>query len=333
MGLWDRVNDKRKQKHKDDKQNDEIKELKEKIEKQEKNHQERDERRMLRGPDDVGGNFQMSQAMIQRQYDEGYGRLGKRFAMGDTVTENQLQAQVIQLQQTVITILQDALYNDRPLSRADMAKLISASNSAREGSIDALRQQQARLAIEPPQPQRPLSLPPTRPASIAAIASNTDPLYCRYSTDLQYIPNKPLAADFAPGGPCRCPACGLRLPVTSDDFWVIGKRTPLLSTDNRFIRREAIEREFHLGQRFVVKCHTPDGMFACVLCNKHRERDAICKSVDALVNHVGKFHDVDELERDFDLWEKTGMEVAVPLAPMPPSAMKKERVVEEIVYR
>ena len=52
------------------------------------------------------------------------------------MTENQLQAQIIALQQTVINVLQDALYNDRPMSRGDIAQLISASQSAREGSLN-----------------------------------------------------------------------------------------------------------------------------------------------------------------------------------------------------
>ena len=57
------------------------------------------------------------------------------------LTENQLQAQIISLQQTVIHILQDALANERPLSQSDMQKLMLASQSAREGSLDALRAQ------------------------------------------------------------------------------------------------------------------------------------------------------------------------------------------------
>lgn len=68
-------------------------------------------------------------------------------------------------------------------------------------------------------------------------------------------------------------------------------------------------REFHLGQRFVVKCHTRDGEFACVLCARYRDKDAICRSVDALVNHVGRFHEVDELEGDVDLKETALAEV------------------------
>lgn len=330
MGLWDRVADRRKQKKIDSKQSDEIKELKEQVAKAEERSKERDQQ--LRRRDDVGDNFEMSGAMIQRQYDQGYGRLGKRFAQGDTITENQLQAQVIALQQTVITVLQDALYNERPLTRADMAKLVAASNNARENSIDALRQQQLRLTSH--SPQRALSLPPP-PRSSSSVISSSDssPLFCRYATDLQYIPNKPLAADFAPGGDCRCPSCGVRVGATADDFWSIGKRTPILISENGY-EKEVIEtREFHLGQRFVIKCHTADGEYACVLCHKHRDVDAICRSVEALINHVGKFHDVTELERDIDLREKP-LRAPLALPAPPPAATKREiKEVREISYR
>lgn len=82
MGLWDRVSDKRKQKKTDGKQDTEIKQLRERVEKAEKASQEAQSRRR----DDVGDNFERSGMMIQRQYDEGYGRLGKRFAQGDSMS-------------------------------------------------------------------------------------------------------------------------------------------------------------------------------------------------------------------------------------------------------
>ncbi|KAF2011862.1 hypothetical protein BU24DRAFT_265296 [Aaosphaeria arxii CBS 175.79] len=329
MGLWDRVNEKRKQTKRDSKQDGEIKKLKEQIEQTEKRSKEREEQ--MRRRDEVGDNFERSGALIQRQYDEGYGHLGRRFAVGDQITENKLQAQVIALQQTVIHVLQDALYNDRPLTRADMAKLVAASNSAREGSLDALRQQQQRLSIEGP-PPRALSAPKRASTIVEA-----DPLFCRYSLDLQYIPHKPLAADFAPGGNCRCPACGLCVDATADDFWQIGKRFPVLISDGGYEKEVLETREFHLGQRFVIKCHTADGQYACILCNKHRDVDAICRTVDSLVKHVGKFHDMSELEREVDLRESRAPPLALlpppPPAPQPPPARKEIKEVEVRQYR
>jgi hypothetical protein len=128
----------------------------------------------------------------------------------------------------------------------------------------------------------------------------------------------------------------LRLAVTSDDFWSIGKRTPVTIFENGYERDIMETREFHLDQRFVIKCHTADGEYACVLCNKHRDADALCRTVESLVNHVGKFHTLEELERDVDLPEKPVsrplMLDAPPPVPMPP-ATKEIKEVREVVYR
>ena len=159
--------------------------------------------------------------------------------------------------------------------------------------------------------------------------------------DLQYIAKKPLAADFAPGGGCRCPACGLRLGVSGDDFWQIGKRTPIIVTENGYEKEIMETREFHLGQRFIVKCHTPDGEYACVLCSRHRDVDAICRSVESLVNHVGRYHDITELERDPDLKEReVPKRLALPAPPasiasmsLAPGATRRVEEVKEVIYR
>ncbi|KAF2877744.1 hypothetical protein BDV95DRAFT_480258 [Massariosphaeria phaeospora] len=356
MGLWDGIN-KRRQSKRDSRQDDEVKKLREAVEKNTKNREaeapRRRDRDRERDRDDVGETFERSGAMIQRQYDEGFGRMGRKFAMGDTVTENQLQAQIIALQQTVIQVLQDALYNDRPLSRADMARLVAASTAAREGSIDALRQQQARLALDPA-PQRALSLSdapsrqPPRAPSVAlslsgppkrasTVLDTTSPLYCRYALALQHAPSKPLAASFAPGGDCRCPDCGLRLGATSADFWQIGKSAHVIIAEGGYEKEVLETREFHLGQRFVLKCHTADGEYACVLCSRYRDVDALCRSVEALVNHVGRFHDVGELERDADLREAVVPLGLPPVAPPAPASSVgrgvREREVEVIEYR
>ena len=56
-----------------------------------------------------------------------------------------------------------------------------------------------------------------------------------------------------------------------------------------------------MDARFVAKCHTSNGEFACVLCDKFRERDCICRSVESLVTHLGKEHTAEEFETDGDL--------------------------------
>ncbi|KAJ4338613.1 hypothetical protein N0V95_008014, partial [Ascochyta clinopodiicola] len=255
------------------------------------------------------------------------------------ITENQLQAQIIALQQTVITVLQDALYNDRQLTRADMAKLVAASNSAREGSLRALQDQQHRLSPHSsnrsPSPQRSIAAPPKR--SSTSLIDAPDQLFCRYSLDLQYIPNKPLAASMAPGGSCECPACGIRLDVTGEDFWMIGKRTPLTIIEKGYETDIMETREFRLGQRFAVKCHTPDGEYACVICSRNRDVDAICRNVESLVKHVGTYHEVEELEREVDLRETAVVDkrrLSLPAPPREGSPLVRERdVVEMRAYR
>ncbi|KAF1354160.1 hypothetical protein EJ07DRAFT_133962 [Lizonia empirigonia] len=346
MGLWERVHDRReahKQKQTDSKQDGEIKQLREQFEQAQKKGQERqDEIDRLRNGggyrDDVGESFERNGMMIQRMYDDMYGRMGNRFARGDAITENQLQAQIIALQQTVITVLQDALYNDRQLTRADMAKLVAASNSAREGSLRALQDQQHRLSgngsNRSPSPQRSISAPPKR-SSTSLIDAPGQP-YCRYSLDLQYMPNKPLAASMAPGGSCECPACGIRLDVTGEDFWMIGKRTPIVVVEKGYETDIMETREFRLGQRFAVKCHTPDGEYACVICSRNRDVDAICRNVESLVKHVGTYHEADELEREVDLRETMVVDkrLSLPAPPRAGSPLVRERdVVEMRGYR
>lgn len=250
-----------------------------------------------------------------------------------------MQAQIIALQQTVITVLQDALYNDRQLTRADMAKLVAASNSAREGSLRAMQDQQQRLSSSTsnrsPSPQRSISAPPKR--SSMSLVDTGDQLYCRYSLDLQYMPTKPLAASMAPGGSCECPACGVRLDVTGEDFWMIGKRTPLVVIEKGYETDIMETREFRLGQRFAVKCHTPDGEYACVICSRNRDVDAICRNVESLVKHVGTYHEVDELEREVDLRETVVVDkrrLSLPAPPREGSPLIRERdVVEMRGYR
>ena len=87
MGLWERIAEKRNQKKRDTKQDDEIKKLREAVERTERRSKENERNRDRdrgREPDNLGYNLERSGAMIQRQYDEGYGRLGRRFAEGDS---------------------------------------------------------------------------------------------------------------------------------------------------------------------------------------------------------------------------------------------------------
>jgi hypothetical protein len=98
MGLYDRIADRReqhRQKKRDGKQDGEIKQIKESMEKaqQAADERQREIDRLKngggqrdggrRGYDDVGYNLERDAGMIQRMYDDGFGRYGRRFAQGD----------------------------------------------------------------------------------------------------------------------------------------------------------------------------------------------------------------------------------------------------------
>lgn len=103
MGLYDRVSDKRqqhKQRARDTKQDGEIKQLKDEFTKAQQAAEDRQKEidRLkaggggggnggggggYRGNDDVGYNLGRDAAMVQRMYDDGFGRYGARFAQGD----------------------------------------------------------------------------------------------------------------------------------------------------------------------------------------------------------------------------------------------------------
>ena len=306
IGLWDRVKDRRKQIARDKNQDEEIKKLRAQIQEAEGKARNSEGPHRVVG-DQIGDSLHNSGLLISREFDNGYKQLGRRFAVGDAVTENKLQAQIIALQQTVIDVLQEALYNDRRLGHQDIAKLLEASNAARDRSLAALRQQRQRqlmmLEARPGSELVPWSghnSNPTPSTVSHAASSVAQRLFCPYSIDLQDIINKPLAASFSPGADGRCPACRARPAVRPSDCWGIERRVRLRHRSYGGKCDAVEEREYQFGQRFVVKCHMPDGGYACVLCNKFREVDTICRDVDDLVDHLGKDHEVEEFEQETD---------------------------------
>ncbi|KAI8627779.1 hypothetical protein F5Y19DRAFT_441322 [Xylariaceae sp. FL1651] len=306
IGLWDRVSEKRRQKQRDTEQDNEIRRLQEKVTQAEK-HNQTCKNQSCRSPhddhddydnDDLSTSLERSEALIRKEYDESAKRLGKRFAVGDIITENQLQAQIITLQQTVIDVLQEALLNRTSLSCTDVQKLISASAAARNSSLGALREQYQRLSLAAPLRHR--ALPDIDRRQFSDV--NVGDLFCKYSLALQDNPNLPLSSTFASGGGGFCPCCGFQLDTeTSDTYWHIEKRVPALISHERYDEKYTEKYHFNLGQRFIIKCHTEQGEYACVLCREHRSVDVVCRSVPTLVNHVGKTHNVSELRLEPDL--------------------------------
>ena len=341
MTLHDKVQEKRErqqQKNLDEGQDKQIKELRQEVQRlqsgdgddkpRSRSRSRRRRRRSLDdgGDDDYDRSAQRSRAMIEREFEDNLRRIGQRYAQGDVIAENKLQAQIITLQQSVIEVLQQALLEGRRLTKADINCLIAAQHSARQGSLDALRDQYDRMLEEPrkrslpieyeSRPRSParrqLTLPApidspkddsfapvrrvqTMPAAHSG-SSSPQPLYCHYALDLQADVRRPLSPAFSPSGSQRCPACAVTIPVSTKDTWVFETRTPLREDPN------LVEvRTFTMDARLVVKSHTPEGELACMLCSNERDVDCICRSVEALVRHVGKVHTSDEFEREADM--------------------------------
>ncbi|KAF2476423.1 uncharacterized protein BDR25DRAFT_65895 [Lindgomyces ingoldianus] len=265
-----------------------------------------------------------SGALVRQEYERGYRHLGQKFAVGDLITQNQLQAQIIAMQQTIITIFQECalIYGPRtnPVSH-HLATLLNTTRAARSGSIEALALQYQRMLTGVGVPEG-LPAPPlegvtneivirTKPrARDRSMDSNTTTrtgptaiterevprgLFCMYAVDLQKHADQPLADAYKEGGDGRCPYCKFRIPTRPGKAWEIVKE------DER--SKIGRERVFLLENRFVVKSHRDGGPYACVLCSVHRENDTVCDSVAALVDHVWQDHLCGEFEKEVNIVE------------------------------
>jgi len=54
------------------------------------------------------------------------------------------------------------------------------------------------------------------------------------------------------------------------------------------------ERNYLVGNRFVIKSHRENGGFACVLCYRNRDKDTLLESPQGLVRHVWQKHEAEE---------------------------------------
>lgn len=165
--------------------------------------------------------------------------------------------------------------------------------------------------------------------------------FCRYSIDLQRSP-LPLARAFDPGRGSKCPSCKITIPVDAAEFWDVElpvKQKQILGTmiakdpktpgtsparersaDSRDRGRSKTVKEvvavveqkprehklrFQVRARFVVKCHTREGDYACVLCcgpvGDYSGVVVLCDDPDSLIDHVVKEHGIADIERDVDI--------------------------------
>jgi hypothetical protein len=230
------------------------------------------------------------------------------------ITENQLQGQIITLQGTVIQLLGDALRTGR---LDDINKLYNATELAREGSLAALQGQYQRMLQSAPM-KRPMairrissqpsvasgrkSLPPLSKAKTAITQttindSPDDPLFCRYSYDLQRDGRIPLAPGFLPGGDSSCRACGAMLEIEPGRAWKITKEVVRERIATADYDEEVVEDRIYLvSNRFVIKCHRSSGGYACAICARFRDKDILLDSPQSLIRHVWQKHDVEEYQ-------------------------------------
>lgn len=227
---------------------------------------------------------------------------------------------MIALQRLVIETLQDIYSMGRAPTRKEYIRLMDATDAACAGSVAAFRGQHRRLIEVPPvlvSPHR--RVPMERRVSMDLTPFSTqdvDPLYCGYALDLQRNPNKLLSPSFDISGKQRCPSCGTRFDLLHGHAWKITKdilrptslehdrRAPAFAYSAPVITVQELEVVmFHVMNRFIVKCHREDGEFACVLCNGNRPADTIWGSMNELVKHVQRAHDIGEYEREVDIGE------------------------------
>ncbi|OAG10749.1 uncharacterized protein CC84DRAFT_1161610 [Paraphaeosphaeria sporulosa] len=303
------------------------------------NHHRRESRSRSRHPRDKScdsdrESIEHSYELVRAEYDRGYHRLGEKFAVGDLITRNQLQAQIILLQQRLLYTYEDViLHSDFPRHTPSyhLKELVHTTRTARSAVIDALTMQYQRMlpALGPTAPDHLLPgaypSPPTptvhtpddvlhdhhtktlqyqhhhRPSSRSPARSPSKSrtphpsLYCSYALTLQRTPTLTLPAPFLPDGTNRCPSCSTHIPASPNKAWEIVKASS---------REGALDRTFWVGTRFLAKCHREGGGLACILCSRWREADTVCGVAEALVEHIWRDHGVRELEGDEDVGER-----------------------------
>ncbi|KAF1842364.1 uncharacterized protein K460DRAFT_409778 [Cucurbitaria berberidis CBS 394.84] len=117
-----------------------------------------------------------SSVQVKAEYDRGYRKLGEPFARGDLITQNQLQSQIIQLQQTLLNIHQDLLlstYVSPSSSHSHLARLIQTTRTARAASIIALDMQYQRMLPRIPPKSPELLIPGAFPLPLRGHHENS----------------------------------------------------------------------------------------------------------------------------------------------------------------
>lgn len=261
--------------------------------------------------------------------------------MSAVMTQTQLQAQIIELQRTLLTIHQDYMlstYLSLSSSHSHLVRLIQTTRSARAACVQALHLQYRRMlsSIEPHSTDHhrripgsfPLPLPDNHTCPPEIVIKKPDSKHKCSSPDdkhtlhIQPYPNPPAKPHLPPGNKLFCVYARdlqdhSRLPLTDnykpggDNLCPFchshiatrpGKAWEIVATDGG----DCKARTFVIKNRFVVKSHRESGGFTCVLCARFRASDTVCKNVSGLMEHLWRDHVGGELERDYDVVEIEG---------------------------
>ncbi|KAK3217347.1 hypothetical protein GRF29_1g2764697 [Pseudopithomyces chartarum] len=178
------------------------------------------------------GTIERSHQLVQSEFDRGYHLIGEKFAIGDLITRNQLQAQIIILQQRLLYTYEDVMMDSehpRHPSSYHLKELVHTTRTARLAVIEALAQQYQRMlpVLEHKEPLHLLpgsfpTSPKLRPSHDIIVhehkterveehhsslrsphhSGNTPSadLFCFYARNLQRTSSLPLADTFKTGG-------------------------------------------------------------------------------------------------------------------------------------
>jgi len=200
INLYDRIVEKRKQAKLDKGQDEKIRDLERRVHEHHGHNGHHKHRHGYDNDDDrLRQSLQYGGSSVKNEYDRHYAELGSRYAEGDITAQLQLQSAIITLQQTVIKVLEEALYSGQP---PDISKLDNASEFARQGSVRALRDQYRRMLEGSAGPGN------RSPAGPIRRVSSTSALDDRERERMRALP-APSLGSHAPGddaGPLFCEA-------------------------------------------------------------------------------------------------------------------------------
>ncbi|KAI6803662.1 hypothetical protein KC366_g15113 [Hortaea werneckii] len=154
-------------------------------------------------------------------------------------------------------------------------------------------------------------------------------LFCPYSIHLQTTAYPLPPPTNRTEQSLTCPTCHVRIPVSARDYWILSTTSPHppsssscsphhhrpldeeadiddddffpLSPSSADSPSYAGKQEWKLTARFLVKSHTPEGDFVCLVCEREGGRRGtgggggggevcVARSVEALVRHLGRWH-------------------------------------------